>query len=403
MNLTPLPRTAFDLDPEVLWVMHCAEGPVSRAAAEAVRVFLPRETKPWTLRWQEDFQGLPAATRVASAAVIGADSADISLTTTTSSGLLTVALGLDWRSGDEVLVPRGEFPSNVWPWKALDRRGVRLREVPLWAGHTAGAEAWRSTPPSGPIAPEERLLDALGPRTRVLAVSWVRFQDGVVLDLEVLGRGCQARGVHLVVDGIQGAGTLQPSLASVSAFCAGGHKGLLSPQGLGMLWTSPQLRQELVPAGSWLSVEDATNFDRPNTDFDRAWRADGIRLEPGSPNLLACAALESGLRLIGDAGVVTIEAHVQRLGAALIDAVAHVPTWRPEAERLAELHARGRLGSIIALHHGDRGPAGLDAILQAGVRQGVHASVREGYLRIALHGWHNDADIERLARWLGAR
>ena len=62
----------------------------------------------------------------------------------------------------------------------------------------------------------------------------------------------------------------------------------------------------------------------------------------------------------------------------------------------------GRLGPILSLHHGESGAGGLDAVLAAGRERGIHASVREGYLRVALHGWHRAADIERLGDWLEA-
>jgi selenocysteine lyase/cysteine desulfurase len=272
----PLDPALFDNPDDVLWLMHCSEGPVPRASARALIDFLPRETRPWSLRWREDFQAIPKRTRAAAARVLGAEARDITLTPTTSSGLVTIAQTFPWhrdgrQQGGEIVLPRGEFPSNIWPWKALAARGVALREVALWDGHEAGAKAWQSAPPTAGIDPEACLLAALGPRTQVLAVSWVRFQDGIVLDLPRLAKGCAAKRVALVVDGIQGAGTLVPSLDGVSAFATGGHKGLLAPQGLGILWTDPTFRQELVPAGSWLSVEQSTDFSRHSTDPDRDW------------------------------------------------------------------------------------------------------------------------------------
>jgi hypothetical protein len=60
----------------------------------------------------------------------------------------------------------------------------------------------------------------------------------------------------------------------------------------------------------------------------------------------------------------------------------------------------GRIGSVLSLHHGDRGPEGLQRVLEAGIRAGIFASVREGYLRIALHGFHTQSDLERLLAWL---
>jgi selenocysteine lyase/cysteine desulfurase len=249
------------------------------------------------------------------------------------------------------------------------------------------------------LDPEARLIEAIGPRTRILALSWVRFQDGLRLDLQRLGAACRDRGVHLVVDGIQGAGTVPANLEGVSAFATGGHKGLLAPQGLGFLWTEEPFRQSLSPSGTWLSVEDATNFSRPSTDFNRAWRADGRALEPGGPNLLQASTLLESLRLINGARVPAIAAHIAHLQAGLLDALED-SSWRPEVGRLRLLLQGDRLGSILALHHGGMGHEGLDRLLKAGYLRGVFASVREGYLRVAFHGFHTEDDVERVAAWL---
>jgi selenocysteine lyase/cysteine desulfurase len=403
----PLPLDAFDLDPEILWIMHCSEGPVPRAAAQAVRKFLPRETRPWNMRWEEDFLGLPNATGHQAARLLGARREDIALTPTTSTGLVAIAQGFPWTAGDEVISPLGEFPSNAWPWLALAHRRVSWREVPLWDGHRAGQDAWDSTPPPADVDPESRLLAAIGPRTRILALSWVRFQDGLCLDLQRLAQGCREHEVALVVDGIQGAGTLPVSLdEGVDAFVAGGHKGLLAPQGLGLLWTSEEFRVHLVPTGTWLAVEDGTDFARPSTDFERGWLDDSRCFDQGVPNLLACAALHESLRLLADTGVETIAHHVQHLRQRLLTGLTEILPWWDETRRLMALEAAGRLGPILALHHGrDRGDLGksyLDKILQEGFRRGIHASVREGFLRLAFHGWHGEEDVDRVLEWLRA-
>lgn len=397
----PLPPDAFDLDPDVLWVMHCAEGPVPRSAARAVTRFLERELHPWNLRWDEEFLGLPRRVRDRAARLWHARPEDVTLVDTTTGGLTRIAQGLTWQVGDEVVAPLGEFPANAWPWKVLP--GVTFREVPLWDGHRAGADAWASAPPPVDADAESRLLDALGPATRMLTVSWVRFQDGLKLDLARLAQGCRERGVILVVDGIQGAGT-QPlrlgDLAGVSAFAAGGHKGLCAPQGLGLLWTEETFRQGLIPPGGWLSVEGADDFDRPSTDLDRGWRADGSRLEQGVPNLIGCAALGESLELLNDAGQESIARWIGHLQRRTLERLQGVEGWAEEARRLRGLLQRDRLGSILSLHHGDRGLEGLNELLQAGKDAGVYASVREGYLRIAFHGFHGEGDVERVVGWL---
>ena len=54
---------------------------------------------------------------------------EIAITKNTSEGLSVVANGLDWKPGDIAVVVAGEFPANCFPWKRLDRRGVKLRWV----------------------------------------------------------------------------------------------------------------------------------------------------------------------------------------------------------------------------------------------------------------------------------
>lgn len=397
----PLPRDLFLLPPGMLWVMHCAEGPVPRESLEAARRVLDLEGRPWDMDFHRDVTGIPDGVRAGVGRLLGVDPADVSLVQSTSAGLAVVARGFPFEPGDEVVAPLGEFPSNAWPWKALADRGVAFREVPLWDGHRAGEGAWTSTAPTAADRPEERLADALGPRTRVLTVSWVRFQDGLKLDLPALAAACAARDVALVVDGIQGAGAAVPDLRGVAAFACGGHKGLLGPAGQGFLWTDAAFRRRLLPAGSWLSVEDGDRFARAGTDLDRGWLPDGRRLEPGANNLVGAALLGRSLDLLADAGSAPIAAHVDALQGALVAGLAERgDTWPGEAERLAGLRAAGRLGPILSLHAGAGGMDGLFRRLKAGMARDIHASVREGYLRIALHGWHAPGDAGRLLDWL---
>jgi hypothetical protein len=75
--IPPLAPSHFDLDPSILWIMHCGEGPVPLASARAIAGFLKKELHPWEMDFQEDFLGLPAKVRAEAAQLIAADTADI--------------------------------------------------------------------------------------------------------------------------------------------------------------------------------------------------------------------------------------------------------------------------------------------------------------------------------------
>ena len=387
----PLPRDQFDMPPELLWLSHCKDGPLPRVAADVLIRLLATELRPWDVRWKEDFLDIQRSLREAGAALFGVDARDMSLATCTTTGLEAVALGYPWQSGDEVLIPLGEFPSNRLPWLSLASRGVRCTEVPLWDGQP-------SSTPRADMAPEQRLLDAITPCTRVMAVSWVRYQDGVRLDLATLARGCRERGVHLVVDGIQGAGTMAASFEGVSAFATGGHKGLLGLQGQGLLWTDAAFRQQLTPIGTWLSAPDDFSQGGTQANHDALWATDGRRLEAGSPSIVSCAALAASIRLLLECGgVAAIQPHIVRLQRALLSQLSSDAAWAAEAARLDALVQANRAGSILSFAL----PAeACERLINAATTQHIHASTREGYLRIAFHGWHDMGDVQRCAGWL---
>lgn len=390
-NIFPLvDPAAFDMPPDVLWLSHCKDGPLPRASSDAISSLLRTERRPWEQRWEEDFLDVQRTLRSAAARLLDSAPADISLVPCTSTGLEVVAHGYPWKNGDEVLIPAGEFPSNRLPWLSLANRGVKCTEVELWSG---------PRPPEASSEPEQRLLEAITPRTRVVAASWVRFQDGVKLDLEKLGRGCRARGVELVVDAIQGAGTTVASLDGVSALSTGGHKGLLGPQGQGFLWTNNAFRQLLTPLGTWLSgPEEFSQTDNPK-DSRELWARDGRRLEAGSPSILSCAALAASLQLLLDCGgAPAIQSHIVSLQRALLGTLAaNDPIWRSEVERLGAMVDAGMIGPTLSFSlPADR----LAHLLQTAGKQGIHTSARGGYLRIAFHCWHGAADVQRCATWL---
>ncbi|MRI42173.1 aminotransferase class V-fold PLP-dependent enzyme [Stenotrophomonas sp. MH181796] len=385
-----LDPAAFDMPRDVLWLSHCKDGPLPRASADAVQALMGVQLRPWELRWEEDFLDVQRRLRHAAATLLAVDAADISLMTCTSSGLEAVAFGYPWQAGDEILIPAGEFPSNRLPWLALSRRGVRCREVDLWQPGQR---------PTARDAPEDRLIEAITPRTRMIAASWVRFQDGIKLDLQKLGAACRGAGVDLVVDAIQGAGTTTLELTGVSALATGGHKGLLGLQGQGFLWTEPGFRQKLVPLGTWLSGPEEfsqTSDPAPAADL---WATDGRRLEAGSPSILSCEALASSLQLLLDCGgVAAIQAHVASLQRQLLDQLAQGDgTWRAEAARLMALLEQDRLGPTLCFALPEDRLARLLATAEA---QGIHSSVRLGYLRVAFHCWHDAEDVRRCVAWL---
>lgn len=237
-------------------------------------------------------------------------SADIALVKNTSEALSFVAFGLEWRTGDQVIISDEEFPSNRIVWEALAPYGVEVVQVNL---HNGDAEA--------------ALLAACGPRTRLMAISAVQYASGLRLDLPRLGHGCAACGVLLCIDAIQQLGALPFDVqANQCAFAmADGHKWLLGPEGLGGFYCRSDLRTQLkLHEYGWHMLEHAGDYQRSDWQPARSAR----RFECGSPNMLGAMALEASLSLLEEVGMTQVESALQERMQYLLDGLRETPGVR---------------------------------------------------------------------------
>ena len=192
---------------------------------------------------------------------LGAKPDEIALTQNTTTGLALVYAGLALKPGDEVLVTTHDhYVHHECVRMLVERSGASARRVALY---DRAAEA-----SSGTIA--ERLRGAIGPRTRVVGVTWVHSSTGVRLPLRAIGEVVAAanRGrdeadrILLVVDGVHGLGAVDETIAETGCdfFSAGTHKWMFAPRGTGLLWGRPSAWARIrptIPSFSDLGVYEA--------------------------------------------------------------------------------------------------------------------------------------------------
>src|ERR1700751_5958478 len=193
----------------------------------------------------------PVRIRGSLARMIGAKPEEIAVTTGASTGVAAVAHGLEWRSGDEIITAQGEFPLHYSTWKPMEEReGVRLRNI---APHDRFITA-------------DDLIDALTPRTRIVSVSLVRYDDGTLLDAARVSAACHARGTLLLLDVSQACGAVPMNVSALGAdfmVCAG-YKWLLSCYGTGFFWIKNEHLDRLRPGPFYWTGQNTDNFSELN-------------------------------------------------------------------------------------------------------------------------------------------
>lgn len=368
-------RDEFPIRGEGLYFNHAAIGPWPRCAGTAVRAFADENQRRGPLAYA-DWIRREASLRKRLARLTGAGSADdIALLKNTTEGISTVAWGLAWRDGDNVVLPALEFASNRLPWLAQARAGVELREVDVRAG----------------ADPEAALIGAMDRRTRLLTVSAVQWSDGFRLDLQRLGEACRRRSVLFFVDAIQQLGALPVDVQAchIDYLAADAHKWLLGPEGIAVFYSSPAARPllELRQQG-WHMVDQPFNFARDEwIPSDTA-----TRFEAGSPNSLGQVALHASVGLLLQQGMQDVGRRVLANSAGLLEGLAAVPGIRPVSRTEPE-----RRSGIVAFACDRIRPRELSQRLTAA---GVACALRGDAIRLSPHFYQGEEEIEAFLRCL---
>lgn len=259
-------RDQYMLQDGLRYLNHASIGTVPRPVHEAHVAYLALcETHPHVYVWEQVWRDATEETRRTAAALLRCSAEDLSITHNTTEGFNVLAHGLDLGPGDEVLYSTLNHAGASGAWEGLARR----------RGFTVRRFAFPSERGAELTADEVVALHAaeIGPRTRVLVFPHIDNMIGLRHPMTRLAEMARSRGVRWVlVDGAQTAGMIPLDLGSsgVDAYAMSPHKWLQSPKGLGLLWTTPELR-DAVPR-MWMKATEAAPGGRAYEDYStRAW------------------------------------------------------------------------------------------------------------------------------------
>ena len=195
-----------------------------------------------------------------------------------------------FQAGDEIVLSLLEHHANIVPWHFLrERQGVVLK--------------WVMPEPDGSLNPEA-VLDAIGPRTRLVAVTHMSNVLGTLVDVAAVCAGARAHGVPVLVDGSQAAVHMPVDVQAIGCdfYAITGHK-LYGPSGSGAIWVSAARQAEMRPflGGGDMIREvgcDAVSYNDPPMKF-----------EAGTPGIVQQIGLGVALDYMMGLGMENIAAH----------------------------------------------------------------------------------------------
>jgi kynureninase len=341
-------------------------GPLSRRVRSAIDGFLDaweRKPSPEEL-WFEDI--IPEMRRLEElfAKAIGADTDEVALTPSVSTGLSSLASCMDFGERNEIVLSRQEFPTDCHVWLAQERRGARV----VWAD---GKD-------------EDAYRGAIGPRTGVVSASRVSYLDGAMLDPSALAAACREARVFCILDDYHGAGVvpLDVHATGAEALVGGPLKYLLGGPGVSFVYVRRDVAPVLAPTlTGWFSQKDFFAFD----NSANAWPDNAQRLALGTPSPTAIFSAAAGLDIIHEIGIERIRERSLELTSYCIERADEagftVRTPRDSSRR----------GGLVAFEVPDSKHV-LERLLEAD----VIVDERHGALRVCPHFYSSEDDIDAL-------
>jgi selenocysteine lyase/cysteine desulfurase len=357
-------RKQFPIFDQKIYLSSCSQGALSRPVEAAMHEFLESwhtHGNPWEI-WVGRMEEL----RVEFARLINAEPAEVAVTFSVSSALNSLASALSYTDRPKVVTSDFDFPTVGHIWLAQQRRGAQVA--------FAGANGNRL-----PLSAFEELVDE---KTALVSTTQVCYKNGYKNNISALGELAHERGAHLLIDAYQAMGTqpMDVKALDLDILVTGALKYLLGSPGVAFMYMRKELIDRFEPSDSgWFGQENVFAYDVHHLRYAASAR----RFETGSPPVPNVYASLAALRLLAGVGLEVIQAHVQSLAGRFISGVR-----------------RRGLALLTPEEPADRGPLVMlrstDApqLVETLARDGILCSTRDGSLRVSLHYYNTEGDVD---------
>ena len=348
-------RHRFPIFDSKVYVNSCSQGALSDVVRGAYEEYLgawDRHGAEWE-HWVERTE----AFRSAVARLFAVSSDEVAVQTSVSAAVSALVSGLDFSERTQIVISEYEFPTVGQIAHAQELRGAEI----------VHADA---TP--------EAVEKAINERTALVCTTLVSYRTGRRHDVESIYDIARRYGAVMLVDAYQAVGAVPLNASAVGDVVVGGTvKYLLASAGLAYMYVRADLHDKLIPTQTgWFADENIFDMQISRYRPHRSAR----RFDSGTPPVPNIYAAVAGLALIEEAGVEQISKHVLALAGRLVEGCNELG---------AHVISLPQCSPLVCVQSTD-----APALVRALATEGIVASERDSGLRISLHLYNTDDDIE---------
>jgi selenocysteine lyase/cysteine desulfurase len=300
MDWNPI-YTAYPVNKEMIWLNNCGTTPAGKHICKALSRFTEGYARKGILTEVASYPKVQQNIKNILCELLNCSPDELSLIHNTAEGMNFISHGLNLSYEDEVILLENEYPSNIYPWRHLEKKGVKLVTTPM---------------ESSPEAFLEALERVITKKTRVISLSAVHWCTGMPLPIDQVGRLCKEKGIDFVVDGAQGVG-IQPmdtKKANISYMAFSAWKWLLGPLGVGILFIAKEKLKDLEPV--FIGTASVVK-DKEYLPYKSELKPSADRFTFSTANFNDWVYLEAALKFLQDIGFFAVRKRIFELSARL--------------------------------------------------------------------------------------
>ena len=375
-------RSKFSLPSGVTYLNCAYMSPLLKSVEKAGIAGMARKRNPFSISANDFFTGAELLRKEFATLIGAADSRRIAIIPSVSYGLANVAKNIRLHPGDKVVLVAEQFPSNYYPWQRLAAETKsKLQFVEAPEGSMSRGKEWN-----------ERILEAIDPTTKIVALGNVHWADGTRFDLLQIRKRCNDVGSKLIIDGTQSVGALPFDLTRIKpdALVCAGYKWLMGPYSIGLAYYNESFDNGIPIEENWINrklSEDFAGLVQYNNDY----QSGALRYEVGErSNFILVPMMMEALKKINSWQPERIQSYCKAISSNGIERLREAGFWI-EDEKFRGQHL-----------FGIRPPKGklIDTVREKLKRKKISVSVRGNSLRVSPNVYNSQADFEKLVKVL---
>lgn len=367
-------RERFNLRENRVWLNNCGISLPPKSSAEAVNQYLEAYSTDGAMQTVRPHGSVKQNIQSLFAKFLGGSPEEYAILNNTAEGMTFIADALPLKAGDKILLVEREYPSNVYPYLQLKKRGIEIEFV---------------SPGESNDVFIENIRRALTSKVRAMSVSAVDWLTGRKFDLERIAETLHSNGTFFILDAAQGAGhtDIDVEKLGIDAMAFSCWKWFLGPLGSGGLYVSQDFFSKLdIRVAGTSSV---TN-DSAYLPYREEFKPNAERFMLSTAPYINWVFLEASLQFLDAVGIDNVKAHNFEL-AERLSTLLRSQGWTLLRDNFGKdktaIVCAHRTGNMVQIH-------------RHLAQEGVQCALREGALRFSPHLNVGDADLTRFAKIL---